>query len=1305
MYLSLAIGRSVTAADPTFVGVLALALDKDVADRLELSDEVRGRLRQLINEREDAALDIVLTIKDLPPMVQTARLTPFVEESERLGFALLTLTQREKLRQIRLAREGMSALVEADLAESLSLSAEQKTVIQKLLDQRAVDLTKGGENERRITRAVYERKLAAILNEPQRATWETLAGLSDAPARTPTAPAIEVPAEPAAATAPVEVEAAAIQQPERETVEPEKPAMPQPESTTVETVVPVVPEPAIPTVELKKPVVPQSASPVVVAEKPAMPPPATTAIKPVTPIVQQPADEAKNPDMQQPPAAADDAEKSVTTQPASAADEAEKPVVPERATAAVEPEGTVMPQPAPAAVTTEEAGLPQPAPVTVEVERAIVPPSATQIAESSTPAGPQQPADTPQPLPAVSTELLRFQFEAAPWKDVLEWLAAQSGLSLAIETLPVGSFTYRDDRSYTLDQALDLLNSYLLTKGYTLVRRERILLVLDVENPIPDELVTLVTMEELDTRGRFELVKCFFPLAKMKAEDAAAMIRDFIGPQGKVIPFPKARQILVTETAGKLRTIRDMISRVEESGETIAEFNLQHITSEELLAIARPLLGLPEGQNSSSDISLSVELFGTRIWASGNSDKLQLFRELLAKIDKPPTAAGGDAKEPEQLKLATYYIKSADTQLVLRVVQTLLADLPGVRLEVDPTSAKMVAWARPSEHRIIEETLKLLEGQELQFEVIPLKRVDPQLAVMAINKFFGLASAAGDKKDAGKSSAQGPIVDGDALTMQLWVRGTVLQIEQIRDLLEKLEGPDPEEGTGGTVRTIPLSGAAAKSALETIEQFWTRKNKIRIVTPSNLTPADIKLRTITPLEHEPDDTQFNQPGADRSPAPAPFKSPAADPAASSRTKGAASGDKSTRSDEPGPREARFHFVSQLKPVDEPAGAAAPDVANSEAGQDADEPAEIRVAVTSSGIVIASEDTKALDELEKLLRTVTGPTAMESQREISVFYLKYAKADVAHQLLQEVLGGRTTESGGSLLGDVASNLLGGGLLGGLVGGLAGGGGSSSTATLQASGPVMIVPDLRLNALIVEANATDLAFIEQMLRVIDRESSVTDVETAGQPRLIPIVHSSADEIVAVIRQVFADRIGSSQGGGQGQQPSPEDLLRALRGQRTRREDNQTRGEPQKMTVGVDARSNSVIVTAPEPLFRQVEALVQQIDQPGSPEADFVTIVPIKISDPQLIQKTLNSILGGTTGRTGTRTSGSSSAPSGASTAPSAADMQRRIEFFQQLRNSGGLGGAPGGGAPGGFGGAPAGGAPGGGGRSSGGRTRGR
>jgi hypothetical protein len=64
---------------------------------------------------------------------------------------------------------------------------------------------------------------------------------------------------------------------------------------------------------------------------------------------------------------------------------------------------------------------------------------------------------------------------------------------------------------------------------------------------------------------------------------------------------------------------------------------------------------------------------------------------------------------------------------------------------------------------------------------------------------------------------------------------------------------------------------------------------------------------------------------------------------------------------------------------------------------------------------------------------------------------------------------------------------------------------------------------------------------------------------------------------------------------------------------------------MTIGVDARSNSLIVSAPEPLFEEVQTLVRQLDQPtGSSEA--VRVVPLKRADPVALQQALSALTGG-------------------------------------------------------------------------------
>jgi type II secretory pathway component GspD/PulD (secretin) len=779
------------------------------------------------------------------------------------------------------------------------------------------------------------------------------------------------------------------------------------------------------------------------------------------------------------------------------------------------------------------------------------------------------------------------------------------------------------------------------------------------------------------------------------------MIEGFLGPQGAVVPFSQARQVLVVETAGKLRAIRDMIARVENPSvtgpERVTVIELKYVTADEVLSVARPLLGLTDGANSNEQVSLSIDLLGSRIFATGEADKLDLLLELVPVLDRAPPEPDPNAEEPEQLSLKTFTIKSADTQVVLRVVQTIMANMPGIRMEVDETSGKLVVLARPSEHETIQATIDELEGQAVEFEVIPLKRTDPQLAVMAINKFFNLTG--GEEEGA---NADGPIVDGDPISMQLWVRGTTIQIDQIKDLIQKLEGPEGDESTGPTVRMIPLTGAEAESALDTIEQFWVRKNRIRMVTPSNLTPSKIKLRTVTPLESEADTDQ-----GESSEAPQrPFSPPRAPAPAPSFQDDSSAGRASGRSP--------FQFASSPAPA-EPAAQADENASSKTDGSAEqagdDEPAEIRIAITPGGLLIASEDTAALDALEEMLRAVAGPVAMQEPRETTVFYLKYAKAEIADQLIQEILNGRSDEMGGSLLGDMASDLLGGGLLGALAGGL-GGGGEETEGAILASGVITIVPDPRLNALIVEANPTDLETIENLLKVIDREDSITDILTAGTPRLIPVIYSSADEVANVIKQVFANKIESSQAGGQRNQPSPEDMMRALRGQRSSREASQARGEEQKMTIGVDARSNAIIVTGPQKLYEQVEAMVKLIDQPGSEEADVITVVPVRVSDPEVMQKALESILETAARSTSSsNSSGQGSSSGGGGGGPSPEDIRRRIEMFRSMQGGGMFGGRPGGspsssGRPSFGGGRPSGGSFGGrpGGSSRGGSSRG-
>jgi type II secretory pathway component GspD/PulD (secretin)/outer membrane biosynthesis protein TonB len=882
---------------------------------------------------------------------------------------------------------------------------------------------------------------------------------------------------------------------------------------------------------------------------------------------------------------------------------------------------------------------------------------------------------------------IRFAFTFTPWKDVITWFAELNELSLQMDGPPPGTLNYSDPRFYTPTQAMDLMNGMLLTRGYTLVRRNQLLTVVNLENPVPEVLVQYVPVSELDGRGEYELVKTLFQLVKMTPEEATSDLQKLIGPQGKLFVFPAAKQVLVQETAGRLRTIRDVIEGVEkprtELAGKVVEIQLEFAPAEDILAVARTMLSMGEEDFSTEGLNFAVDTLGTRIFATGEQEKLDMLQDLVKRLDVDPLA-GVEGTEPlEQPQLQTHPISVADPDTTFQVLQTMLAGLPDIRLALDPTTNKVIAFARPAEQARIQATIRELEGDVPVFEVISLKTLDTEMALVMIANMFGTQVAEGEP-----APTTGPKVTADPVTMKLFIRATESELALIRSMIDRLESENttPQEGN---IRILPYTGDRAIEAVERAERFWQGSNRIRIVTPETRSESTIEQRETNP---KPESTTPPQ----DTPAETNIRAQTMKKTANSL-----------------PPELTQFVTAQLEQQDAPQTPAT----NAFPGLSAD---EIRVEVTSEGIILYSNDLRALDAFEAIVRRLTPPNSMASDRQITIFYLKYSKVDVAKSLLQQIMSGGEDDSLGlgSLVSDATTSMMGGGLMGMLLGGGGMMGGETEGSSFSASGTVSIVANQRLNALIVQANDEDLQMIDDLLKVIDREGSETEIETAGKPRLIPLTYTDATEISAVLKEVYAGRITGASSGGQQQRGGQEDMMRQMMqrmagggrgGSGGGGGNSEVKGEPAKMTIGVDASSNSLIIAAPEPMFLEVHELVMALDQAGTQTQDSIEVRTLHLANPDVVNTALRAILGEnvTAGGSSGGSSGGASSRS-TSTAPSAANIdaiRERMEMFNRMRSGGGFGGGSTGGRPGGSstGGRPGGGSTGG--RPGGGSTGGR
>lgn len=779
----------------------------------------------------------------------------------------------------------------------------------------------------------------------------------------------------------------------------------------------------------------------------------------------------------------------------------------------------------------------------------------------------------PNTLPANATSdgKISFNFKYQPWQEVLDWFAEEADLSLVLESPPPGTFNYRDARSYTVPEAIDVINSVLLTKGFTLVRSGRMLVLVNLEDGIPPNLVTDVPLDELDQRGEFEIIRVAFPVLNMTAEEAAEEVKPLLGPQGTVIVLPQAKRIQVTETGGRLRTIRSVINAVERPSDVggIREFQLRYLSVEDALPYLRQLLGIPAEAFSTPDGQLNVgkDVTGWKLLVHGSPERIARVEEVLRLIDVAD-AGRGISGAPQ---LEVYPITTADPQSVLTILQTLLEGDANVRLAVDPVTGHLVAFARPAQQATIKATIEQMQRDSRQVAVIPLSTVDPQVAVLSVTKLFG-----GIDKE--KPDPSAPRVDADITTRSLLVRGTAGQVKQIRELLAQMG--ESEDGTSMSqsnehVRLLPLTGAAAKSALTQIEQIWPtmRPNRIRVVMPSQT------IQTYRPSEDA--------------------EAEAGDDQGDSTTREIETSEPSAAS--PSQR-GTFHLAQLLREVEGEVSEDGP----SRPG------APIVVAPGPGGVLIASDDLEALDDFEELL-TAVSERGGSTTRDYAVFYLKYSKAASVADVLNAIFGGGS--KGGGIVGDMAGAAL-GDIGGGLMGNLLLGGGGSSSGGSFSSGSVDIVPDVRLNALIVRAKAADLDTVEQLLRVLDQRVGPEDVEADLRPRLIPVFNTQASEISAVVQQIYADRMAT---GGPAMM-SPQDMLKMIKGNGASLDQ-----QVPKMSIGIDERSNSLVVRAPDPLFEEVKALVAELDQDDLTSPEVTRVVSLKHTNSSAVQRALVSVLG--------------------------------------------------------------------------------
>ncbi|MBL4883581.1 MAG: hypothetical protein JKY95_03460 [Planctomycetaceae bacterium] len=855
---------------------------------------------------------------------------------------------------------------------------------------------------------------------------------------------------------------------------------------------------------------------------------------------------------------------------------------------------------------------------------------------------------------------MTFNFKKAPWDDVLRLFALTSGLTLDLKVSPPGTFNYFDRRAHTPTEALDVLNGYLIQRGFIIVKQDRFLIVDDIANGVPPNLVPTVNPKDLSKLGRNDLVRVVFSVGTLDASTMVEDVQSLLGPQGSAIALGKSNQLVVTGLVQNIQRIEEtLINAKLPTGEqdiVFDAFQLRFLPADEAEITVRALLGVsatlgdqggssssgrssgsssddrrrqfmemvmrsrggggPPSRGSSSSssskttdsetkIRIAVDHRSNSLLITARPAELEIVRQALETIDLPPSdhseLGNGDSQKTE---LRVYEIKNADLN---KIVETLTAMVPGILVNPDTRAAVLHIVASPSRHEEVADLIRLLGGKMNANTVaaIPLVHLDALTTAMLLNTIFE-----SDKENA-------PAIQSDPYGRSLIVRGTATQVEEIRSLLLQMGEPAPgtvsfAKQQDGPIREIPLGGRDPEQLLKLIEKIWNtgHKTPLKIVAPgfdNRMPPGSLQKESPT-NPPKPD----NKPAIKGEEKPQPI-TPAL---------------KTTRN----PATSGLQFnVNFTQPLDKEKETKSEDTSSVPPKVNAKKPTSI--AIIGDRIVISSEDSESLQELDQLLKTVMSQ--IQPQMQWRVYYLNVASADDAAATLQQLIPDLSVDEAISPLG------------------------SSSPVGLTGM-PFKLISDSNLNALFVTGPADRIRELEEVIRIID-SSDVPGNYRDQVPHTIPVMYANAVEVADILKDVFSDYLTKT--------TKPTDNRG---GPGSRGGGNSSQSVPGQLSIGVDSRTSQIIVSCNESLFQQISELVKTLDDAAREARRTVRVVRLNNTDASVIKATLGTLLPqvtfSTSSTSGVSRSNSSSKPASGtqpgSTPRQPGTSQPSSDFFRDM-----------------------------------------
>jgi type II secretory pathway component GspD/PulD (secretin) len=648
-------------------------------------------------------------------------------------------------------------------------------------------------------------------------------------------------------------------------------------------------------------------------------------------------------------------------------------------------------------------------------------------------------------------------------------------------------------KNVPLNEGSTILNQMFLGRATMTMRPSTGDLLVHASPEMQEKVAKAISDFDVPRPAETEPIPVAYDLSDMPAGYAgwtSHYLRIAMGEETIVLPSSQPGQIVVWAKPADQVKVKAMLDQVlSERPETTAKMQTYSIQRGTAASI-QPMLQLiaPNAQ-----ISVGTNPNQLLVW-SKDSDQIKI-KDAVEKLNE---------SDPD-VKLETYSLKNVYLYGARLLLNSLIQEQAlDVRLFFDLYSKQVVVQAKPEAQKIIAEMLEKLRTPDRDLAVFQLQVVDPLTAQAAVNTLFY-----------DESYATAPGVDVDVNTNIIFVQGTKDQLDRVRKMLigmgenvqvqnnetqnnepgDHAPGYSTEPGTitpgslntsKGAIRTIPLRGDVTETIKE-LEKLWrqSQPNQLRVIKEED-TPGGYYSMS--------DDVK---------------------------------------------RDGKTTQTHESSMPNNDSGVLAPGF-----------PPPLYVIVNENGsLTITSQDTAALDELEKLVKRIDDRIVFEG-RDYTIYSVRNISADLVAMKLRFILNQRLTPQ-------------------------------TRVSAYQVAAPLTITEDMTTNTIYVRGPKMEREEVAKLLVLLD-VSELPGERMVRKPIKVPIKNSQATRVWRQIYNVYQQKM----------------MMTRLPGGIYPR-------------VVVDNLTNSLEIIAPEPLATELKEYAEDIDRRTVEEpARKIHVIPLGV-----------------------------------------------------------------------------------------------